>query len=52
MFIKKNRVLYVNLTILAGFYVITRPKIIAETFQKMEKTRLDEFHIYVDKNFF
>ena len=51
MFIKKNRVLYVNWTILAGFYVITRPKIIAATFQKMEKTRLNELDIYVDKDF-
>ena len=50
-FIRKNRELHVNLTILAGFFAITRSKIIAATFRKMEKTRLDELYIYVDKNF-
>ena len=51
IFLKKNRELYVNLTILAGFFAITRLKAIAEKFRMMEKTRLDEFYIYVDKNF-
>ena len=50
-FIMKNHKLYVNLTILAGFFAITRSKIIASTFRKMEKTRIDEFYIYVVKIF-
>ena len=49
--LRKNRELYVNLTILAGFFAITRLKIIAATFRNMEKTRLDELYIYVDNNF-
>ena len=48
--ITKNHKLYVNLTILAGFFAITQSKIIALTFRKMEKMRLDELYIYVDKN--
>ena len=50
-FLKKNRELYVNLTILAGFFTIAQSKLIRATFRNMEKTRLDELFIYVDKNF-
>ena len=49
--IRKNHKLYVNLTISGAFFVTTRLKIIAATFQKHEKTRFDELYIYVDKNF-
>ena len=34
--------IFVNLTILAIFFLITRPKIVAANFRKMEKMRLDE----------
>ena len=50
--IKNNRVVYVNLTILAGFFAITQLKITAVTLRKMEKARLDELYIYEVKNFF
>ena len=42
---------YVNLTILAVFFAITRMKIIAATFRNMEQTRLDALNIYVVKIF-
>ena len=38
--------IFVNLTILDGFFVITRLKIVAANLRKMEKTRLDERYIY------
>ena len=50
-FIRKNHKLYVNLTIYGAIFVITRLKIIAATFQKHEKARLDELYIYVVKIF-
>ena len=50
-FIRKNRELYVNMTILAGFFTITLSKIFAAKFRNMKKTRLKELYIYVDKNF-
>ena len=50
-FIMENHKIYVILTILAGFFAITRLKIIAATFRNMEKTRLNELYINVDKNF-
>ena len=50
-FIRKNCELYVNLTILGGFFAITRLRIIAATFRNVEKTRLNELYINVDKIF-
>ena len=50
-FIEKNRELYVNLTILAGFFANNQSKIIAATFRNMESTRLDGLYIYEDKSF-
>ena len=38
--------------ILAGFFDITQLKIIADEIRKLEKTRLNELYIYVDKIFF
>ena len=51
IFIMKNREVYVNLTVLASFFTITRLKIIAATFRNMKKTRLNELYIYVVKIF-
>ena len=39
---KENRELYVNLTILAVFFVIIQLKIIATKFRKLKKMRLVE----------